>query len=64
MAKETVKITSINVRVDDDIKARVAALADFRGITISQLVREWFLDNIEKEEELVAKILEQERENS
>ena len=55
------KITSINVRVDDDIKARVAAIADFRGITISQLVREWFLDNIELEERLMAQILEQEK---
>lgn len=58
------KITSINVRVDENIKARVAALADFRGITISQLVREWFLDSIEQDEALMAKVLEQERENS
>ena len=48
--KKTPKITSINVRVDDDIKAKVIAIAEARGITISQLVREWFKQLTEKED--------------
>lgn len=53
------KITSINVRVDDDTKARVAALAKVQGLSISELVRGWFYDCIELEE----KALEQELRN-
>lgn len=47
------KITSINVRVDDEIKERVAAIADYYGQTISQLVREWLADCIAIEERAI-----------
>ena len=47
------KITSINVRVDDDIKERVAALAKHYDTTISSLVREWLLDCIKIEEKVI-----------
>jgi antitoxin component of RelBE/YafQ-DinJ toxin-antitoxin module len=40
-------ITSINVRVDDDTKNRIAAIAAYREITISDLVREWYADCLE-----------------
>lgn len=45
------KITSINVRVDDDLKDRVARLAAVQGVTISELVRGWFLECVELEED-------------
>ncbi len=47
------KITSINVRVDDETKERVAALADYYGQSISQLVREWLADCIAIEERAI-----------
>lgn len=50
------KITSINVRVDDDTKARVAALAEHYGQTISQLVREWLADCITIEEKAINQV--------
>lgn len=46
-------VTSINVRVDADTKNRVAALARVQGITISELVRGWFFDCIELEEDVL-----------
>ena len=45
------KITSINVRVDDELKQRVAALAEVQGMTISELVRGWFIECVELEED-------------
>lgn len=45
------KITSINVRVDEDLKNRVAALAEVQGMTISELVRGWFIECVELEED-------------
>lgn len=48
------KVTTINVRVDDDIKDRVAALAQHYDTTISALVREWLLDCIKIEERVIA----------
>lgn len=45
------KITSINVRVDDELKDRVARLAAVQGVTISELVRGWFLECVELEED-------------
>ena len=49
-------ITSVNVRVDDETKNRIAAIAQFYEKTISELVREWFDDCIELEEGVIAKI--------
>lgn len=45
------KITSINVRVSDELKERVAALAKVQGMTISELVRGWFIECVELEED-------------
>lgn len=45
------KITTINVRVDEDLKNRVAALAEVQGMTISELVRGWFEECVELEED-------------
>jgi hypothetical protein len=47
------KITTINVRVDDETKARVAALAKHYDQTISELVREWLKDCIAIEERVI-----------
>lgn len=46
-------ITSINVRVDNETKNRVAAIAHEYDMTISELVRGWFLDCIELEEDVI-----------
>lgn len=35
-------MTSINVRVDEDTKQRIAAIAAHYGITVSELVRGWY----------------------
>ena len=32
---KTSKITSVNVRIDDDLKERIAAVAAYRDITMS-----------------------------
>ena len=45
------KFTTINVRVDDDLKARVSKLARVQGVTISELVRFWFTECVELEED-------------
>lgn len=45
------KITSVNVRIDDELKARIAALAEVQGMTISELVRGWFIECVELEED-------------
>ena len=46
-------ITSINVRVDNETKNRVAQIAHEYDMTISELVRGWFLDCIELEEDII-----------
>ena len=56
---EQVKFTSINVRVDNDLKARVSALAKVQGVTISALVRDWFIECVELEERALAKELKE-----
>lgn len=48
---KTTKITSVNVRIDDELKARIAALAEVQGMTISELVRGWFIECVELEED-------------
>lgn len=53
------KITSVNVRIDDELKARIATLAEVQGMTISELVRGWFEECVELEEDA----LEQELSN-
>ena len=55
---KTLKPTSINVRVDDELKARVKALARVQGVTISELARSWFEECVELQEDLLAKELE------
>lgn len=55
---ETKKFSSINVRVDEDLKARVAKLAELQGVTISELVRYWFTECVELEEKALAQELE------
>lgn len=49
----TPKITTINVRVDEDVKNRITAIADAYDITISELIREWYNILIEKEENIL-----------
>lgn len=49
---KTAKITSLNVRIDDELKERIAAIASYRDITMSQLAREWF-DYCVKEDEAI-----------
>ena len=56
---KTSKITSVNVRIDDDLKERIAAVAAYRDITMSQLVREWFDTCIVEEEEIIRRVKEQ-----
>lgn len=51
------KITTINVRVDEELKQRVAALAEVQGVSISELVRGWFIDCVELEEKVLAQEL-------
>ena len=53
---KTAKITSINVRIDDELKERIAALAAYQDITMSQLVREWLLYIVEVEEDMVEQV--------
>ena len=53
MKKET-NITSINVRVDIDTKNRVTAIAQEYNMTISELVRGWFNECLELEEDVIA----------
>ena len=48
---KTIKLTSINVRVDDELKDRVARLAAVQGMSISELVRGWFTECVELEED-------------
>ena len=55
-----IKHTTINVRVDDDLKKRVVKLAELQGMTISELVREWFIECVELEERALADELRQE----
>lgn len=50
---KTAKITSVNVRIDDELKERIAAIAAYRDITMSQLVREWLNYCIEDEEDMI-----------
>ena len=58
------KHTSVNVRVDDDLKERIAKLAKLQGMSISELVREWFIDCVELEERALAdELREMEAEN-
>ena len=50
------KITSINVRIDDALKERIAAVAEYRDITISDLVREWYEQCLEEEERIIEQV--------
>lgn len=52
------KPTSINVRVDEDLKNRVTRLAKAQGVSISELVRDWFIECVELEEKALAPYLE------
>lgn len=49
-------ITSINVRVDDETKQRIQRIADYREITMSDLVREWYADCIQQEEKIIEEV--------
>ena len=51
---KTLKPTSITVRVDADLKERVARLAQIQGVTISELARYWFAECVELEEDALA----------
>ena len=48
------KITSINVRVDEDVKERILAIAKEYDMTISELIRTWYDILIEREEQFLA----------
>ena len=63
MKKEN-KITSINVRIDEDLKARVSALADVQGRTISDMVRDWYIECVEHYEKILAHELAEFSKNS
>ena len=56
---ELKKFSSINVRVDEELKARVAALAEVQGVTISELVRSWFIECVELEEDALEQELKE-----
>ena len=49
-------ITSINVRVDNETKNRVAAIAHEYDMTISELVRGWFEQCLELEENILDQV--------
>ena len=53
---KTAKITTLNVRIDDELKERIAAIAAYRDITMSQLAREWFNDCVELEEKVINQV--------
>lgn len=58
MKKET-KPTSINVRIDEELKNRVAALAAVQGRTISDMVRDWYIECVERYERVLAQELKE-----
>lgn len=50
----TPRITTINVRVDEDVKNRILAIANEYDMTISELIRTWYDILIEREEQFLA----------
>ena len=50
------KPTSINVRLDEEMKNRIAAVADYYGVKMSNLVREWYAASLTEEEAKIATI--------
>lgn len=50
----TTRITTINVRVDEDVKNRILAIAKEYDMTISELIRTWYDILIEREEQFLA----------
>lgn len=57
--KKEPKLTSINVRIDEELKNRVAALAEVQGITISEMVRDWYAECVERYERVLAQELKE-----
>ena len=55
---KTTKISSINVRVDEELKNRITRLAAVQGITISEMMRYWYEDIVENLEDVLADELE------
>ena len=56
---KTTKITTINVRIDDELKERIAAIAAYQDMTISQLVRGWYEYLVEIEEDMIDQVKRQ-----
>ena len=53
------KPTSINVRIEEELKNRVAALAAVQGRTISDMVRDWYIECVEHYERVLAQELKE-----
>lgn len=56
---KTTKITTINVRIDDELKERIAAIAAYQDMTMSQVVREWLCYCAEMDEAVIDKVKRQ-----
>ena len=55
--KKEPKLTSVNVRIDEELKERISRLAAVQGISISVMVREWYEECVARYERVLADAL-------